>query len=269
MIDVLHDRLGGATRQLAHEMSHGVHPNEAATRLRTLAARLRELATDDVPPDTRDAVDAAAAECDALAAVGAPGRGVQFTASAQALLHRRDLADNSFAKAGGIDVPVKYQGVAGEIVDELARVRTDLDALEPTVRELLMAQGYFVTDQAVKEFMPDLLGGRPVGEWYSGALAPDWLRAHEAVAVANRSSKATVLILQSAARRKLPVGRFAAGQASWRYWANLTLVALPTAVLLLGVAAWVVYGLVLAGMAARRALTDLLGAVWSFFASLV
>ena len=269
IIEVLHDRLGGATRQLAHEMSHGVHPNEAATRLRTLASKLRGVATHDVSAATRVALEAATAECDALAAVGVPGRGVQFTATAQALLHRRDLADNAFAKTGGVDVPLKYQGIAGEIVDELARVRTDLDALEPTVLELLVAQGYFVADQTIKEFMPDLLNGRPAGEWYSGALAPDWPRAHEAVTGANRSTKATVLILQSAARRKMLMGRFAAGQPTWRYWANLTLVALPTALLLLGVAGWVVYGVVVAGAVGLRGVKDLLGAAWRFYAALV
>jgi hypothetical protein len=267
IIEVVHDRLGGATRQLAHEMSHGVHPSQAATRLRSLASQLRALTTDGLPADTRDALDSAAVECDALAAVGTPDRGVQFSASAQALLHRRDLADNAFAKASGVDVPLMYQGVAGEIVDELSRVRTDLDALEPMVFELLMAQGYFVADQTIKQFMPDILCDRPGGgsDWYSGALAPDWSRAHEAVAAANGNTRATVAILQSAAERRMPLGRFAAGEPTTRYWANLIFVALPTAVLLLGAAAWMAYGILVVGAAGVRGLKDLIDAALGFF----
>ena len=32
----------------------------------------------------------------------------------------------------------------------------------------ILTVGYFVADQSIKEFMPDLMGGRPAGGWYSG-----------------------------------------------------------------------------------------------------
>jgi len=135
--------------------------------------------------------------------------------------------------------------------------------------DLLMAQGYFVVDQTLKEFTPELLGGLPLGGWYSGALAPSWPRAHEVVRTANGSAEATVAELKEAAERKLPLGRFPAGTSTWRFWVNFLLVAVPTALLLLGAGLWLLYGggvLVYAGV---KGLAALLGAAWSFAAGLL
>lgn len=242
IIEVVHDRLGGATRQLAHEMSHGVHPTAAAERLHVLGAELRSLAAREVSDDMRAALISAASECDVLVGVGMPRRGVQFTAIAQALLHRHDLADNAFASAGGVDVPAVYRGLDRRLVDELARVRTDLDALEPTVLDLLIAQGYFVVDQALKEFAPELLGNVPKDGWYGESLSPNWPRAHAAVRKASESARATALELEAATGRKIPLGRFARGQSTWSFWVNLLMVAAPMAILLIGAALWLFYG---------------------------
>ena len=261
IVEVVHDRLGGATRQLAHEMSHGVHPTETANRLLELASQLRRIADDNGSDDARAALMAAAAESEALAAVGTPMRGVQFTASAQALLHRHDLADNAFAQHG-VDVPPAYRGADARIVDELSRVRTDLDALEPAVLDLLMAQGYFVVDQTLKQFTPDLLGDGPRSDWYSAPLAPTWQRAHDAIRTANGSTDATVEQLKAAAKRKLPLGRFRAGTATWPFWASFLLVALPTAILLLVACLWMLYGLGVLLYVGTKAIVALLSAAF-------
>src|SRR5439155_8604579 len=111
IVDIVHDRLGAATRQLAHEMTHGVDPAAVASRATTLAADLRRLASGAYTSPEAQVLVNLADEADALTAVARPPRGHQFTASAQILLHRDDLARNVFSapERGGIDVPERYR----------------------------------------------------------------------------------------------------------------------------------------------------------------
>lgn len=246
IVEVIHDRLGGATRQLAHEMTHGVDPSEAARRLTTLAESLRLAAADDEAHGAlRAALIEGAHEAEEIAAVGMPPRGGQFIASAQVLLHRTDLAENAFAAParGGFDVPAQFRGLDLSLVEALSRVRTDLDALEPRVVDLLVAQGYFVTDFMAKLTMPDLVfGGRSSRDWYDAALQPQWQPAHDAVQAANANHGAVLSELEAAARRHLLIGRVPAGGRRWHYRANFALVSALVLALLAPVAAWLLYG---------------------------
>jgi predicted acylesterase/phospholipase RssA len=245
VVEVVHDRLGAATRQLAHEMTHGVEPNEAAQRLKTLANSLRAASAVELPELTRAALVEGALEAEALAAVGTPPRGMQFLASAQVLLHRTDLADNAFAVPGrgNEDVPARYRGLDSSLVEELSRVRTDLDALEPLVFDLLVAQGYFLTDFMMKLTMPDLVFAPDTdGSWYASGLAPEWRFAHEAVQSAN-SNQATVAIdLKAGAVRVLPVGRVRSRWLQNRCRLSFALVAVPVLAIFALMIGWLAFG---------------------------
>lgn len=261
IVEVVHDRLGGATRQLAHEMTHGVHPTETAERLTALAATLRSAAVGDTLSDTaRSALLNGAAEAEALSAVGTPPRGGQFTASAQVLLHQTDLAQNVYAgpARGGHDVPPLYRGLDVALVEELARVRTDLDALEPRVLDLLVAQGYFLADFMAKLTMPDLVfEGRHSRAWYGPGLTPDWPFAQDAVQAANANLEAVKTELSAAAARRLPLGRLPAGRR-WIYRVNFALIAIPVLAALAITAGWLAYGAwKLAALAGRAILSAL------------
>lgn len=246
LVEVVHDRLGAATRQLAHEMTHGVHPTDAGREAAVLAARIREAAADDdVPPTVRARLAALATRADTMAAVGTPPRGHQFVASAQVLLHRADLGRNAFAAPdrGGIDVPAAYRGLEPTLVAELSRVRTDLDALEPEVVDLLIAQGYFLTDFLAKLTMPDLVfPPETPTDWYSNGMAPAWEPAHAAVAAANANHMTTAERLRSAAGRSGLLGRIPRAQDRWRYRAVAVLVATPVGLAGLGLVACLLAG---------------------------
>lgn len=205
IVEVIHDRLGAATRQLTHEMTHGVHPKAAADAMGAVAQQLRIRAADPAtePPDAA-AFQALAERVETLMTVGTPPRGHQFTASAQVLLHRRDLAKGGFP---GFDVPQEFRGLAPALVAELSRVRTDLDALDPKVLDLLIAQGYFLADCFAKLTMPDLLTTDGGEGWYSDTWMPRWEPARAAVATANANAAATADLLRAAARRGGLVGR--------------------------------------------------------------
>jgi hypothetical protein len=231
LVDVVHNRLGAATRQLAHEMTHGMDPTAVAEEAATLAGDLRRLGdVDGVTADTRDQLCALAERAAALGRVGIPPRGHQFIASAQILLHRDDLGRNGFSapERGGIDVPEQYRGLEPTLVAELSRVRTDLDALEPEIVDLLMAQGYFLTDLFIKLTMPELIfpdhGPR---DWYDERLSPRWQIAHESVAAANANQATVAARLQHAARRVGLLGRVPGKIDRWRYRGILMLVGTP------------------------------------------
>ena len=115
LVDIVHDRLGAATRQLTHEMTHGRHPTDVAAEARSLAADLGILAgRTDTPPVLREELTDFARRAEALEAVGVPPRGHQFRASAQILLHRDDVGRNAFAApdGGGVDIQVESAGEA-------------------------------------------------------------------------------------------------------------------------------------------------------------
>jgi predicted acylesterase/phospholipase RssA len=243
LVEVMHDRLGAATRQLAHEITHGVHPAEARTAATTLAARLRAIAgagllgEGGLPVEIRDELESLAADAERIAQVGMPPRGQQFVASAQILLHRTDVARNRFGEPGqaGINVPVEYRGLDEALVHELSRVRTDLDALEAPVVELLMAQGYFLTDLFVKLTMPEVItppvmGGMVAGEWYAAGVAPGWERAHAAVHTATANHRETVRVLEAASVRQGVLGRVPDPRERRRYQGTLVLTVLALCV---------------------------------------
>ena len=88
IVEVVHDRLGGATRQLAHEMTHGVDPSEARKTALEAVRELERIASDaTIPPLVAGDLRQIAARVESIGAVGMPPRGHQFRASAQILLH--------------------------------------------------------------------------------------------------------------------------------------------------------------------------------------
>ncbi|MGH7651927.1 MAG: patatin-like phospholipase family protein [Gemmatimonadaceae bacterium] len=212
LVEVMHSRLGAATRQLTHEMTHGVSPRDAEIAADSLASDLQNLSeSEELPQSLRARLAGFARRAKAIRAVGIPRRGPQFAASAQILLHRKELAENAFAsdEAGPIDVPPQFRGLDPSLVAELSRVRTDFDALEPDVVELLIAQGYFLTDLFVKQGMPGLVSADSESDWYADKLAPLWPRAHTAVKAANTNQAATVARLKTAAEIQVLIGRVA------------------------------------------------------------
>ena len=220
LIEVMHNRLGAATRQLTHEMTHELSPGDARQAAESLAMDLQNLSeSEEIPPSLRSRLADFAHRAKAIRAVGAPLRGPQFIASAQILLHRMELAENGFNSDlfGSIDVPAEFRGLNPGLVVELARVRTDLDALEPEVVELLMAQGYFLTDFFVKQAMPRLVSAAIKPDWYGGSLAPLWPRALGSVRAANADRQSTVARLKTAAETQVLIGRVSSfGQ--WFYF---------------------------------------------------
>jgi len=203
LVGVLHTRLGAASRQLTHEMTHSVDPNRARLRLREIAAGIREQYGGE--PGLLEI----AGELEALSAVGWPPRGHQFSATAPILLCRDDVARNVSARyEAPHDIPVGHRGVARELVPALAGVRTDLDALEEPVFNLLVAQGYFLTDAHLKIAMPELLAA-DIGSLGNGGenLEPNWEFALESVRRANEDIAHTSAVLGHSARRSL-FGRF-------------------------------------------------------------
>lgn len=211
-------------------MTHGMDPAIAASRIRKLASTLRSLASGARTPSEAQTLVDLADEADGLAAVARPPRGHQFTASAQVLLHRDDLARNAFSapKRGGIDVPEAYRGLEPALVAELSLVRTDLDALSPIVVDLLMAQGYFLTDFSTKLSMPELVfPDQTHHEWYDDHWAPGWHIAHGAIARANANRVAIIASIERESRRIGLLGGVPQARERWRYRAVLALVASP------------------------------------------
>lgn len=238
IVEVMHDRLGAATRQLAHEITHGVHPTEARTAATALAARLREVARAGASEETRlsatlqDEFESLAVEAERIARVGTPPRGQQFVASAQILLHQTEVANNRFREPsqGGINVPVEYRGLDAALVHELSRVRTDLDALEAPVAELLMAQGYFLTDVFVKLTMPEVTSATFDAGWYASGVVPAWERAHTSVRTAFTNQEETIRLLKAASRRRGVLGLVQDPWERRRYYATLLFTLLPVCV---------------------------------------
>ncbi len=176
LVDILHSRLGDLTRRLAHEMTHGIHPNDARRRLLEIADEIK----DSKLPDAARIVD----ELYSIAGVGWPPRGLQYRASAPILIHRTDLAENVFATfSPPLDVPPEHRGLHPALVDALARVRTDLDSFSPFVIDLLISQAYFLTDAHIRLAMPELMPKQSPKIW-------DW--AKSTIAQAN-SNERTVL----------------------------------------------------------------------------
>jgi hypothetical protein len=203
MVEVMHGRLGAGTRQLTHEITHAVNLSAAGRELSDVARELRELsgrmsARGDIV--SRDELLVLAARLREQAGVGRPQRGHQFTASAPILLNKTELTTSEFAgyEDRDLDVPEEYRGCCKDIIDELSRVRTDLDALEPEIVDLLIAQGYFLTDAYCKVCMPDLVRDlNGTEDLYGIGLLPQWDPATTRVAVANHDARGIVSRLRS------------------------------------------------------------------------
>lgn len=205
-VDVMHARLGGTTRQLAHEITHGLHPNDARAALLAISEELGRAAQGE--PGIGETLAGLAERVRAAAAVGWPPRGHQFIATAQVLLHSSAVARNVSAKyEDPLDVPAEERGLQEPLVEEISRVRTDLDALEPGVFDLLVAQGYFVADAYLKTGMPDVVRECSGREPASRDLRPGWDWALQTVERANGHPEHTTLLLRRAARRAKLWGR--------------------------------------------------------------
>ena len=206
-IDVMHARLGSSTRQLAHEMTHGFHPNTARTDLRKIAIELRAIA--DQSPSTAEELTKVAAQLDLLSAVGWPPRGHQFTETSQILLNSSAIARNESARyEDPFDIPYQDRGLDEPLVEEVSRVRTDLDALEPDVFDLLVAQGYFLADAYLRTGVPSVIrecsgGTNPTCR----QLRPSWDWAYKVIADANAHSLSTTSLLRKARRSNKLWGR--------------------------------------------------------------
>jgi len=187
-VDVMHARLG-ATRQLAHEITHGIHPSDARAALLTISEELGRAAQG--VPGIGETLAGLAERVRAAAAVGWPPRGHQFTATAQVFLHSSAVARNVSAKyEEPLDVPAEERGLQESLVEEISRVRTDLDALEPEVFDLLVAQGYFVADAYLKTGIPDVVRECPGHEPAARELRPAWNWALQTVERGERPSAA-------------------------------------------------------------------------------
>lgn len=205
-VDVMHARLGATTRQLAHEITHGIHPNDARAALLTISEELETAAQG--APVIGETLAGLAERVRAAAAVGWPPRGHQFTATAQVLLHSSAVARNVSAQyEEPLDVPAEERGLQESLVEEISRVRTDLDALEPEVFDLLVAQGYFVADAYLKTAMPDVVRDCSEHEPAARELRPAWDWALETIEKANAHPEHTSLLLRRAARRPKLWGR--------------------------------------------------------------
>lgn len=206
-VDVMHARLGSVTRQLAHEMTHGMHPNTARTTLKEIATELRRTAQES--PTMSEQLSNAANRLESVAAVGWPPRGNQFEATSQILLHSPAIARNESAEyEAPLDIPSDERGLNEGLVEEIARVRTDLDALEPEVFDMLVAQGYFTADAYLKIGIPEVISACSNGrDPASRELKPAWDWAHRVVADANAHPEHTLAVLRTASRSSKLWGR--------------------------------------------------------------
>lgn len=239
-IDVMHSRLGAITRQLAHESTHGIHPSEARRVANEVAEHLRRLAV-ETPRGINHQLIALADELERVADVGWPPRGKQLQATSHVLLHRDDVAENRCARfeEDPYNIPPEDRGLAKELVAEVSRVRTDLDALEPDVFDMLVAQGYFLADAQLKIAMPRLVSR------YTGTadprgptVRPSWPWAHDVVRVANGNLADSRALLRRAAHRTLPAGRCATRGEAVRIWSATAFCAATLVVTLLLCLKW-------------------------------
>lgn len=211
MIEVLHDRLGAVTRQHAHEMTHRQDPTSLGVSLSTIAfeldgyANLLSLENDkmvDSKVNLSKRLKEISASLTRFSGVGFPPRGHQYRSIAPILLHRKDLSRNLANQYDDpIETPVHLRGIDESLVDDLARVRTDLDAYAPEVVELLIAQAYFLTDYNLRIGMPNLF--KKDGKNVASASDAGWKWAIDVISRANDCLATTKEILISAADRKL------------------------------------------------------------------
>lgn len=218
-ISVMHGRLGAVTRQHAHEMTHRVEPKKARRKLLSVAEKLRTLrrsASGEATKGGASAHDELQKHADALeeiSDVGWPPRGTQYQTITPLLLRRARLARNAFAEWDpSYDVPKSDRGLTAPLVRELSRVRTDLDAHRPRVVDLLIAQGYFLTDAHAKVSMPKVVAAATGESDVRHGTTPSWPWAHEVVERANANQESTAQLLKKASERKPLLGRSASSK---------------------------------------------------------
>lgn len=203
-VDVAHSRLGDVSRQHAFEMTHGENPTEVRRWLLESADDLDSLA--ETMNSSTEKLGEIAQRLRRAARVGWPPRGHQFRACAFSLLHTTDLARNRSAtfEENPYDVEPPHRGLDPVIVEELCRVRTDLDALSELTFRLLVSQGYFLTDWSLRVAMPEL---ETVQDLVSLPIRlhrrPEWGLALDAVRHANENIRDTAAQLVRERQRKL------------------------------------------------------------------
>lgn len=215
VVSVMHSRLGNVTRQHAHEMTHGIDPTKASVRMRAIAEELRDVSgqLDNLGAAQSstydDRLSTIADTMDSLARVGWPPRNHQYKSVAPILLRDKSVTRNKAASFDPpYDIPPEYRGLASGLVDELARVRTDLDAFSSEVIGLLVAQAYFLTDAHLKINMPELIhGDKPAARGSLHPIEPFWDDAHESVRWANANEEAVKRLLAEAATSSWLFGR--------------------------------------------------------------
>jgi len=202
----MHSRLGDVTRQHAHEMTHKIAPGDARSELNGLADELEDVRS--VLQDTeQDAIaERLTSTLDSLreiSDVGWPPRGPQYKAIAPVILNKTDLADGE----PPFDLPPEQRGLVSPLVEELARVRTDLDAHHLKVVDLLIAQGYFLTDAHLTVGMPELVTQASGKDDPRTDEIPSWEWAHRTVEQANANEEAFRKLLRKASKQKFLLGK--------------------------------------------------------------
>jgi predicted acylesterase/phospholipase RssA len=202
----MHSRLGDVTRQHAHEMTHKIAPGEARSRLNELATEfenvrgtLQDTEEDAIAERLTSTVDSLREISD----VGWPPRGPQYKAIAPIILNKTDLAEGN----PPFDLPPEQRGLVPPLVEELARVRTDLDAHRPIVVDLLIAQGYFLADAHLTVGVTDLVLQASSENGTVAEQTPSWEWAHQVIEQANANEEATRELLREAGERRFLLGK--------------------------------------------------------------
>lgn len=205
----MHSRLGAITRQHAHEMTHGTHPDQARSRLISIAGQVESLNKGkESKPAREERLHQLAKEIRDIADVGRPPRGFQFRGIAPIVLNNTSIAKNRSASYNPpYDIKPENRGLVASLVQKLARVRTDLDAHHPQVLDLLIAQGYFSADAHLTIGMPELLQQINGTKDPRNELTPSWAWAHDTVERANANEAATAEILAEAAKQNYLRGK--------------------------------------------------------------
>lgn len=217
-IAVMHRRLGAINRQFVYEATHSVDPSEARHQLLAIAGRVAETSDDRAGNRSLDN------QLKELAGVGWPPRGRQFSSCAMILLHKDDVANNRSAeyRERPYDIPEDDRGLPPHLVNELARVRADVDAHDPELVDMLIAQGYFLADAHLKIGTPEVVKAcTGVGDRSAEALRPGWNWAHQVIERARRRPNVAESIISSSQGRRFGFGRTENALSLGRFWGSV------------------------------------------------
>lgn len=265
MAEVIHSRLGATTRQLAHEITHEADLTTAGRELQQIASELEAMADRASEAGIQTELRALAQRIAQQIGVALPQRGHQFRASVPILLNKTELATSRFAVGSveGLDVPEEFRGCHEDVVRELGRVRTDLDALEVPIMNMLIAQGYFATDAYCKLCMPEVVTTiAKSDELYERVLAPRWQFAADVIAACNADVTSKTRELRVAQRPlqrgnltsvdmstaggvlALVCGRSASAEEAESLRYRLAIASAPLVILLMIIVGWLCYGVI-------------------------